>query len=285
MGSARRRISYVSPCWPIRTAFRPRAALCIQQLKIENQRKAGNMVAWDKTDIIHFLSDLYGYSSHLEVCTPTTGGLYHKIDRSRFKFCHRLMYRCPASHDGGMDVNFRSPDLRTAGLFETIQALGLRYDIVLVDSFHSYDASYRDLADALRTLTDRGTVVVHDCLPPTEGLVGRDWTPGSWCGVTFMAYIDFLNDHPELASATVDADFGCGIVRKGGPRPALSSEIADGWRAARGGGASAFRFMTENKDRLLNLMSADAFRAAEHERAREQGVGAGGKNKRPRAAA
>src|SRR3954463_9528513 len=147
--------------------------------------------------------------------------------------CHRLMYRCPASHDDGMDVNFRSPDLRTAGLFETIHALGLRYDIVLVDSFHTYDVSYRDLADALRILTDRGTVVVHDCLPPTEDLVGRDWTPGSWCGVTFMAYIDFLNDHPELAYTTVDADFGCGIVRKGGPRLALPTEMADGWSAAR----------------------------------------------------
>ena len=108
------------------------------------------MAGWDKADIIHFLSNLYGYSSYLELCTPTTGGLYHKLDRSQFKFCHRLMYRCPASHDDGMDVNFRSPDLRTAGLFETIHALGLRYDIVLVNSFHTFDASYRDVGDALR---------------------------------------------------------------------------------------------------------------------------------------
>src|SRR4051812_30655777 len=243
------------------------------------------MATWDKTDIIHFLSNLHGYSSYLELCTPTTGGLYHKIDRSRFKFCHRLMYRCPTSYDDGMDVNFRSPDLRSASLFETIQALGLRYDIVLVDSFHTYDASSRDLTDALRILTDRGTVVVHDCLPPTADLVGHDWTPGSWCGVTFMAFIDFVNDHPELAYSTVDIDYGCGIVRKGGPRPALSGEIADGWRAAQRDAASAFRFMTDNKDRLLNLMSADAFMAAEQERALDQGVDAGQQSKRPPAAA
>ena len=37
--------------------------------------------------------------------------------------------------------------------------------------------------------------------------------------------------------------------------------------------------MTDSKDRLLNLMSADAFSAAEHERARNQEISAGGESK------
>ena len=225
------------------------------------------MTAWDKTDIIHFLSDLNGYSSYLEICTSMTGGLYHKIDRPRFKRCHRLMYRCPSSYDDGMDINFRSSDMRTKELFETIHALGVRYDIALVDPFHTYDISYRDLIDALGVITDRGTVVVHDCFPHSEDLVAPDWAP-TWCGLTFMAFIDFLRDHPELAYTTVDTDYGCGVFRRGSTRPTITAELVNGWDAIRHDAKAAYRFMSENKGPLLNVMSVEAFKAAELARTR-----------------
>jgi hypothetical protein len=221
------------------------------------------MSEWDKTDIIHFLSDRHGYRSYLEVCTPVSGGLYRKIDRSRLNRCHRLMYRCPPTYDDGMDVNFRSPDMRTAELFETMGALGLRYDLVLVDPFHTYDASYRDLVEALSVITERGSVVVHDCYPPSEELVARDWSRAAWCGVTFMAFIDFLKNHPELGYATVDTDYGCGVFRKGGVRPKVPDAVADGWQAAHEDEKAAYRFMRDNARSLLNLVSVDAFKAAE----------------------
>src|SRR5687767_13881728 len=126
------------------------------------------MSHWDKTDIIHFLSDLNRYESYLEICSPSTGALYHKIDRSRFRRCHRLTYRTPPDFDDQLDINFRSPNSSTADLVETIRAFGLRYDIILVDSFHYYDLSLRDLADTFHLLTPRGSIVAHDCLPSSE---------------------------------------------------------------------------------------------------------------------
>jgi hypothetical protein len=226
------------------------------------------MTDWDKTDIIHFLSDLYGYTSYLEMCTSLSGGLYHKIERSKLKLCHRLMYRCPDTYDDQMEVNFRSPHFETKDLIETIQALGLRYDIVLVDPFHTYDVSYRDLVDALSIVTDRGAVIVHDCLPPSEDLIARDWTPGAWCGVTFMAYIDFVNAHPGLTYMTVDTDYGCGVIRKGNIGQGPPSELRTHWEAARQDAKGAYRFMAENKTALLNLVSVDEFRERELRRRR-----------------
>src|ERR1043165_2010002 len=164
------------------------------------------MDGWDKTDIIHFLTDLYGYRRYPEICKRSTGGLYGKIDRSRFGTCHRLMYRCPASYDDGMEVNFRSPDMRTDDLFGQMRAWGLSYDVVLVDSFHTYDASYRDLVDAVGIITEQGTVVVHDCYPPDENLIAPEWVVGAWCGVSFIAFIDFLRNNPQLTRTTVDTD-------------------------------------------------------------------------------
>jgi len=221
------------------------------------------MTVWDKIDVIHFLSDRNGYSSYLEICTPTTGGLYHRIDRARFMRCHRLMYRCPGSFDDGMDVNFRSSDMRTNELFETIHAMGFRYDIALVDPFHLYDISYRDLVDALGVITDRGTIVAHDCFPHGEDLVAPDWTPGSWCGLTFMAFIDFMKDHPELSYVTVDTDHGCAVIGKGGTRPKVPDATIHGWNAARRDATAAYHFMRENRGPLLNVMSVEAFKTTE----------------------
>ena len=228
------------------------------------------MTDWDKTDIIHFLSDLYGYQSYLELCTPTTGALYHKIDRSKFTTCHRLMYRCSPGFDDQMDVNFCSSHMGTKDLFETIHAFELRYDIALVDSFHLYDASYRDLADAFSVMTDRGTVVVHDCLPPSEDLVSAEFVPGSWCGVSFLAFIDFVQNTPGLVYTTVDTDYGCGVIRKSGIEQASlgMDDLKEGWASVRHDAKAAYRFMIENKAPLLNLSSVEEFRRVELNRSR-----------------
>jgi len=218
------------------------------------------MTHWDKTDIIHFLSDQYGYQSYLEICTPTTGGLYHKINRSKFRTCHRLMYRTPPSFDDGMDVNFRSHHAGTTDLIETIQAFALRYDILLVDSFHLYSLSYRDMADALDLVTHRGSVVVHDCLPPSEDLISAEFVPGAWCGVSFMAFIDFVKDRHGLTYTTVDTDYGCGIIRKSDAEQSLPGDLLNGWERVRHDAKLAYRFMTENKEPLLKLVSVEDFK-------------------------
>ena len=218
------------------------------------------MSRWDKTDIIHFLSDVNRYESYLEICSASTGGLYGKIDRSRFRRCHRLMYRTPSSFDDQLDINFRSADASTADLVEMIHAFRLRYDIVLVDSFHHDDLSLRDLADAFDVLTPRGAIVVHDCLPPSEALASSDFIPGAWCGVSFIAYVDFVTSAHRLTYATVDTDYGCGVIRKREPEEPLPRELIEGWENVRQDTKAAYRFMSANKDQLLRLLSVEEFK-------------------------
>jgi hypothetical protein len=225
------------------------------------------MSHWDKTDIVHFLSDLNGYESYLEICSSTTGGQYHKIDKSRFKRCHRLMYRTPASFDDQLDINFRSPHSGTKDLIDTMHAFGLRYDIILVDSFHYFDLSFRDLTDAFGVLTGGGAIVVHDCLPPTEDLASPDYVSGAWCGVSFIAYVDFVTSGRGLRYVTVDTDYGCGIIRKSDSEQPLPSNLVEGWESVRHDAKVAYRFMSENKDALLQLLSVDEFKKFELRRA------------------
>lgn len=219
------------------------------------------LTAWDKTDVIHFLSESNGYASYLEICSPTTGGLYHKIDRAKFSPCHRLMYKCPPDFDDNLAIDFRSADLETGKLIEDMHRRALRYDIVLVDSFHLYDISYRDLSDALSLIADGGTIVVHDCLPPSEDLVTPEPVPGAWCGASFVAFIDFVQTVRAIDYVTVDTDYGCGLIRKSHvEQPALPRDLRSGWESIRHDTKAAHRFMIENKAPLLHLVSVEEFK-------------------------
>jgi hypothetical protein len=229
---------------------------------------------WTKSDLINWIAKDRGYRSYLEICSLTTGLGYGGIDHARFARSHRLMYRCPQNHTDGMPIDFRSVGLDISAPIQTIRARGSRYDIILVDSYHEYGASMRDLTDALSLLTDHGTIVVHDCLPPRAEIAGPQFVPGEWCGVSYKAYLDFVFARPDLEYRTVDIDYGCGIIRKsfGWPR------LREWWRASREREAlieqwsalgndynKTFALHRKNRQLLCNLRSLDDF-IAEQER-------------------
>ena len=111
-------------------------------------------------------------------------------------------------------IAFRSENQDISECVAELRRRDARYDIILVDPFHDYACSYRDIGLALLLLKDNGSIVVHDVLPPSAGeIISPTFVRGSWCGVTFMAFIDFLMKQ-DLQFRTVDCDFGCGIIRK-----------------------------------------------------------------------
>src|SRR5205823_466894 len=134
----------------------------------------------------------------------STGHEYARIEKGRFDVCHRLLYRCHEQFSDGLGIDFRVPDLRIEGAIECIRASGVTYDAILVDPWHQYDTSLRDLGAALSLLSDRGTIVVHDCLPPEGGdWIRPEFVPGHWCGVTFAAFVDFVHTVPGITHATI----------------------------------------------------------------------------------
>jgi hypothetical protein len=197
----------------------------------------------------------------LEICTATTGNEFAKIDQSKFDVCHRLMYRCPEGFTDGLNIDFRAADLESGQCVADIQRSNLSYDIILVDPWHEYEPSYRDMKDALRLLTDKGTIVVHDCLPPTEQISSPTWVPGPWCGVTFMAYVDFVTQNDGVEYRTIDTDYGCGLIQKcpGARNNTASLPLVQSWRKLSSDPKAAFQFLQDNKESLLHLVSVDEF--------------------------
>jgi hypothetical protein len=169
------------------------------------------------------------------------------------------MYRCAGDFDDGLPVDFRSADLNIDGCLEEIRAKGLSYDVVLVDSFHQHEPSLRDLRAASTLIAEGGTLIVHDCNPPTEDVAGPDFMLTPWAGVSYKAYVDFLIERDDLDYFTVDTDWGCGVIRRLRPGQhqrgrSDRSEIVQRWRALGNDFHATFVFLQENKQALLNLV-------------------------------
>jgi hypothetical protein len=169
---------------------------------------------WNKAHLINHLAEVHGYRHYLELCTSSSGGRYAEIDRSKFATCSRLMYRCPDGYDDGMAVDYRSADLDIGACLESIREEGRIFDIALIDSWHEFGTSWRDLVEGFRLIRAGGSLVIHDCLPPSAEIAVPQYVLGEWCGVSYRAYVDFISERNDLAVYTVDTDYGCGVIRK-----------------------------------------------------------------------
>lgn len=235
-----------------------------------------------KTDIINYLAEARGYDKYLEICTSITGNEYSRIDRSLFSTCHRLMYRCPNDFNDDLPIDFRSDScgLDEAGCFPAILSQGRLYDVILVDPWHEYETSIRDLAFASAILAEGGTIVVHDCLPPSAKIASPQFCPGYWSGLTYKAFIDFVLSRRDLNYFTVNTDFGCGIIRKIGTSTGNASDcslasferekLVDSWHhfSERQDFKLTYRFFWKNRKELLNLVSVNAFKDLESRHAK-----------------
>ena len=127
-----------------------------------------------KMEIVGHLAARHGFSRYLELCTATTGRLYARLDRNVLTTAHRLVYNCPADFDDGLGVDFRAAGFDIGRCLAEIRARGLRYDIILVDPFHDYACSWRDLAAAFALVEVGGFLVVHDCLPENRAMAAPE---------------------------------------------------------------------------------------------------------------
>lgn len=226
---------------------------------------ASDWAPFGKMDIVNRLGQRFGYRRYLEIATGTTGNEYWRLDRSRFAECRRLLYNVPESFDDGMPIDYRAAGLDIAAPLAALG--GARFDVILVDPYHAYAQSRRDMEAAFAMLASGGALIVHDCLPPSEAVADPEFQPGSWCGVTYKAFIDFVAAHAELRYVTVDADYGCGIVRNAAPllpariRRFLRRRVFARWGGYGDDFAGAWRYFADHRAALLNLIDADAFLA------------------------
>lgn len=158
----------------------------------------------------------------------------------------------------GYDTFLEISTQTTGGEFSKADSSRLKADRLAYNTEGEFD----DGAPIAFRSKDNGSIVVHDVLPPSAGkLISPTFVRGSWCGVTFIAFIDFLMKE-DLQFCTVDCDFGCGIIRKMPRGGDPFGDLRQGWLQARLSPDQAFRYLSAHKHRLMNLQSPEDFVSA-----------------------
>ena len=190
-------------------------------------------------DIINFLIKTKGYENYLEI------GVRNAND---------CFYRIIAKTKDAVDPNplFKVVNYPMTSDDFFIQNQN-KYDIIFIDGMHTYDQVKRDLANSEKALTSNGTIVLHDCNPPTEWHQRPpkeyDGT-GEWNGTTWKALAEARITDPAVQINVVDTDWGIGIVTSGKQKLWNDGQIAN---------CLTYSYFDKHRKEMMNLISVDEF--------------------------
>jgi len=99
-------------------------------------------------------------------------------------------------------------------------------DLVFIDGLHTFEASLKDVLNALKYLDPKGTIVLHDCFPPTLASATPavslkeaakmnipEWE-GSWCGDVWKTIVYLRELYKiELEVFVINTDLGLGVIK------------------------------------------------------------------------
>lgn len=235
-------------------------------------------------DIINFLIRKNNYKSYLEIgyfkgwsfdnvnCDHKTA-VDPNPSKDRRQETVPYGYVLGPVHDGVTD-EVLSPGYvykMTSDDFFNAKNDGVKYDIVFIDGLHEAKQVYFDIMNSLQHLSPGGTIVLHDCNPPTLLHATTGDAGGNWNGDVYKAFVKFRFAHPEYDTYTIDTDWGCGVIHT--PADEETTYIDSLFR---GEHIDNFlndwdRFDMHRKD-LLNLISVEEFIKKNHEETKDHNV-------------
>lgn len=157
----------------------------------------------------------------------------------------------------GVDPNPTSSDtthIMTSDRFFDNLDPETRFDIIFIDGLHLDHQVDRDIENSLKFLSEGGTIVLHDCNPPTkyhaaESPVFTSPANGNWNGTVYLSLIKLRLYKNDLKLVTVDSDWGVGI---------LTRELSETINAFPSD-AMSWEFFNQNRDEILDLISPEKF--------------------------
>jgi SAM-dependent methyltransferase len=131
-----------------------------------------------------------------------------------------------------------------------------KFDIIFIDGLHEATQVAKDIQNALKFLSPKGTIVLHDCNPPKyeHTTTGID---GCWTGDVYKTIIQYAND-PLYNFYTVDTDWGVGVLT-----PVTGMHVNG--RSSVQKYIDNWNLFDENRSWLLNLISVEEFKTKMNE--------------------
>ena len=189
-----------------------------------------------RTDIINQLIKRFGYTKYLELGVQNNSRNWTKIEGLQRR--------------DGVDPKSGGNHRMTSDKFFAQLDPDFKYDIIFIDGLHLEEQVDKDVENSLNHLVEGGTLVMHDCSPPTlwhqrplEEFKGNE----QWNGTVWRSFAKLRMTRDDLSMWCVDTDWGVGIIRRGSqdvfPKP---SELT-------------YELLEQNRKELLNLISPEEF--------------------------
>ena len=217
-------------------------------------------------DIINWLIKKYDYEWYLEI-GMADGDCFKQVNcKYKVGVDPELPYDDAPSFQRPTDILVKS----TSDLFFRDRPTDYPYDIIFIDGLHLAEQVERDIHNSLKHLAEGGTIVVHDCNPPTADHAAReprvfkrreDGTEYPlWNGDVWKAWVMTRILHSELIMCVVDADWGCGIIKRwpkgiSSPRHPWERFSEEQTRAK-----LTYQLMADDRVAILGLVSMKGFR-------------------------
>lgn len=97
---------------------------------------------------------------------------------------------------------------------QAVRSLNKTYDLICFDTYHEYDVSSRDFVIISSLLNESGILISHDCFPWNKTVATPHFIQGNWCGETYISFVNFAYNNPEMFYAILNTDTGIGIASK-----------------------------------------------------------------------
>lgn len=195
-----------------------------------------------RIEIINSLIKKHNYKTYLEIGVRNPTHCFNHIE-------------CELKHgvDPGVEGSFEFTYNMTSDDFFKFNEN--KYDIIFIDGLHIDEQVYRDILNSLNSLSDNGTIVLHDCNPPTIYHAREDYgdnsTPatGFWNGTTWKAIVKARCEINNIDVCVVDTDWSVGIIRRSENTLKITNDNE----------FYSYNKFSENRKHYLNLITPSEF--------------------------
>lgn len=204
-----------------------------------------------RIDILNFLSNKFAAKNYLEI------GVRNPWDCFDHIICENKDSVDPGLENKENNVKYKYTSDDFFRLLESgklDKEKDFKWDLIFIDGLHTSYQVEQDIKNSLKHLSENGTIVLHDCNPPTEYHARadyHDWSTiagGLWNGTVWKAIYRLRCFNPGVDVCVIDKDWGCGIVRIG------SQELCDFDNPY-----FDYDVFRNNRVRHLNLILSDEF--------------------------
>lgn len=191
-----------------------------------------------RTDLLNFLIEKHGLKSYLEIGLQDAAQNFDKI---------KCDYKVSVDPDPKAKARFCcTSDFYFEGRKQYNNNVS-KIDLIFIDGLHTAGQVRKDFENALKILSPKGFIVLHDCNPLKEEhtIVPRQNPTGHWHGDVYKFAAALLTNNN---SWTVDIDCGCLVFQnKNNGQYATIRKTVD------------WQYFDKNRKQLLNLISWDEF--------------------------